>query len=149
MSDAIPIIRLKRLWWIGPLTVLASVIGVLIVRTAAVAILRPEPQPMSLGWGAPIGFTFILVSGAAGVFALIVRFAKNPIRAYQIVALVVLMLSFLPDIAYGGSTITGASWPSRSNSAGQPASGSAPPWKKSPPWRKRSICRPMRMTPPV
>ena len=111
MSEAISLIRLKRLWWVGPLTVLTSIIGVLIVRTAAVGILHPEPQPMSLGWGAPIGFTLILVSGAVGVFALIARFAKNPIRTYQIIALVVLLLSLLPDIAYAGSSITGASWP--------------------------------------
>jgi hypothetical protein len=104
-------IRLKRLWWAGPLTVLAAIFGVLIVRIAAVAILRPDPQPMSLGWGAPIAFTLILVSGAVGVFAIVARFAKNPFRTYQVIALVVLLLSFLPDLAYAGSSIPGASWP--------------------------------------
>jgi hypothetical protein len=111
MPSSVASLRLKRLWWIGPLTILAAVFGVLIVRIAAVAILHPDPQPMSLGWGAPIGFTVILVGGAVAVFALVARFAKNPLRTYQTISLVVLLLSLVPDLAYGGSSIPGASWP--------------------------------------
>ena len=42
-------LQLKKLWWAGPLTVLAAIVGVLIVRVLAVAILRPDPLPISLG----------------------------------------------------------------------------------------------------
>lgn len=104
-------VQLRRLLWVGPLAILASVIGVLIVRIIAVAILQPNPQPMSLGWGAPIMFTVVLVAGAVLVFALVARFARNPIRTYQIIAFIVLLLSFLPDVAYAQSSMPGASWP--------------------------------------
>jgi len=111
MSDTRSPIQLRKLLWVGPLAVAASVIGVLIVRMIAVAILQPNPQPMSLSWGPPIIFTVVLVAAAVVVFALVARFIKNPIRTYQIIALVVLILSFLPDVAYGSSQMPGASWP--------------------------------------
>jgi hypothetical protein len=104
-------VQIKKLLWVGPLTVVASILGVLIVRIIAVALLRPNPQPMSLGWGAPIIFTTVLCSGAVLVFALVAKFAKKPVRTYQIIALVALLLSFLPDFAYAGSGMPGASWP--------------------------------------
>ena len=104
-------IKLGRLWWAGPLTILASMVGVLIVRVIAVAILQPNPTPMSLGWVLPPLFTFILVTGAVLVFALVARFATNPIRTYQIIAFVFLLVSLLPDIGFARSTMPGASWP--------------------------------------
>jgi hypothetical protein len=105
-------LQLKKLWWAGPLTVLAAIAGVLIVRVIAVAILQPDPLPISLGWIAPIAFTLVLCTGAVIVFALVGRFAKNPLRTYQIIAFVVLLLSLLPDMAYAGSGMPGANWSS-------------------------------------
>ena len=104
-------IELRRLWWVGPLTILASILGVLIVRVIAVAILRPDPTPMSLGWVMPVIFTFVLVTGAVLVFALVSRFAATPIRTYQIIAFVFLLISFLPDIGFARSPMPGANWP--------------------------------------
>ena len=104
-------IELRRLWWVGPLTILASILGVLIVRVIAVVILRPDPTPMSLGWVMPVIFTFVLVTGAVLVFALVSRFAANPIRTYQIIAFVFLLISFLPDIGFARSPMPGANWP--------------------------------------
>jgi FtsH-binding integral membrane protein len=104
-------IKLGRLWWTGPLTILAAMLGVLIVRVIAVAILRPNPTPMSLGWALPTLFTFILVTGAVLVFALVARFAKNLIRTYQTIAFVFLLISLLPDIGFARSSMPGASWP--------------------------------------
>src|ERR1700690_3304158 len=111
MSKSKPQIQLRRLIWLGPLTILASIPGVLIGGVIAVAILRPDPAPMSLGWVLPTLFTFVLVSGAVLVFALVARFAKNPIRTYQIVAFVFLLISFLPDIGFARSPMPGANWP--------------------------------------
>jgi hypothetical protein len=111
MSKSKPQIQLRRLLWVGPLTVLASILGVLIVRVIAVAILRPDPAPMSLGWLMPTLFTFVLVTGAVLVFALIARFARNPIRTYQIIAFIFLLISFLPDIGFAQSPMPGANWP--------------------------------------
>ena len=45
------------------------------------------------------------------VFALVSRFTAKPIRTYQIIAFVFLLLSFLPDIAYPQSHMRGANWP--------------------------------------
>jgi len=104
-------VRLGRLLWLGPLTILASILGVLIVRVIAVAILRPDPAPLSLGWVMPTLFTLVLVTGAVLVFALVARFAKNPIRTYQMIALVFLLLSFLPDVGFARSPMSGANWP--------------------------------------
>ena len=104
-------IELRRLLWVGPLTILASILGVLIVRVIAVAILQPDPTPMSLGWVMPVIFTFVLVTGAVLVFALVSRFAATPIRTYQIIAFVFLLISFLPDIGFARSPMPGANWP--------------------------------------
>lgn len=111
ISNSVSKVRLGRLIWLGPLTVLASIAGVLIVRVLAVAILQPDPTPMSLGWVLPTVFTLILVTGAVLVFAVVVRFAKNPIRIYQIIALSFLLLSFLPDIGFAQSSMPGGNWP--------------------------------------
>jgi hypothetical protein len=111
MSNTNSEINLRKLWWAGPLTVLAAILGVLVVRVLAVAILQPDPMPMALGWGAPILFTLVLVSGAVLVFALVGRFAKRPLRTYQIIAFVVLLLSLVPDVLYASAPIPGASWP--------------------------------------
>jgi Family of unknown function (DUF6069) len=111
MSRSASKVRLRRLFWLGPLTILASIVGVLIVRVLAVVILHPNPTPMSLGWVLPIIFTFILVTGAVLVFAITARFAKDPIRTYQIIAFAFLLLSFLPDIGFARSPMPGASWP--------------------------------------
>jgi len=106
-----PKVQVRRLLWVGPLTILASILGVLIVRVVAVAILQPDPTPISLGWVVPAISTFVFVTGAVLVFALVSRSAANPIRTYQIIAFVVLLLSFLPDIAYPQSHMRGANWP--------------------------------------
>ena len=44
-----PNVHLHQLLWVGPLTILASILGVLIVRVIAVSILKPDPTPISLG----------------------------------------------------------------------------------------------------
>ena len=111
MSNSSSSLDLRRLLWLGPLTVVASILGVLVVRVIAVAVLRPDPMPISLSWALPSLFTAVLATAAVVVFGLVARFAKNPLRTYQIVAFVALLISFLPDLGYAGSRIPGASWP--------------------------------------
>jgi len=104
-------VQLKKLWWAGPLTVLAAIVGVLIVRAIAMAIL---PSPYAPGLAMlmlPIILTLILCTGAVLVFALVGRFAKHPIRAYLIISSIFLVISFLPDIAAVSAPFPGASWP--------------------------------------
>jgi hypothetical protein len=104
-------IQLKKLWWAGPLTVLAAIIGVLIVRAISMAAL---PAPYAPGLAMimlPIILTFILCTGAVLVFALVGRFAKNPVRTYLIISSIFLVISFLPDFAAVSAPFPGAGWP--------------------------------------
>ena len=106
-----PTVQLRRLLWVGPLAFLASVLGVLIVRVIAVAILQPDPIPLSLGWIIPIVSTFVFVTGAVLVFALVSRFAADPIRTYQTIAFIVLLLSFVPDVVFVQVHFLNSTWP--------------------------------------
>ena len=104
-------VQLRKLLWVGPLTVLASILGVLIVRVVAVAILQPDPIPLSLGWVIPIISTIVFVIGAVVVFALVSRYAVNPIRTYQVIALIVLLLTFVPDVIFVQVHFLNSTWP--------------------------------------
>lgn len=106
-----PSIQLKKLWWAGPLTVLASIVGVLIVRSVATAILPPPYAPGLALIMIPIVLTFVLCTAAVLVFALAARFAKNPVRTYIIISSIFLLISFLPDIAAVSMPMPGAGWP--------------------------------------
>ena len=110
MTTASPV-QLKKLWWVGPITVLASVIGVLIVRAIAMAFLNPPYAPGLAMIMIPIVLTVVLCTAAVVVFALVGRFAKNPIRTYIIISAVFLVISFLPDIAVVSAPMPGAGWP--------------------------------------
>lgn len=104
-------IRLKKLWWAGPLTVFASIVGVLIVRAIAMAILTPPYAPGLEMIMIPIILTVVLCTAAVVVYALVGRYAKNPVRTYIIISSVFLVISFLPDIAAVSAPMPGAGWP--------------------------------------
>jgi hypothetical protein len=104
-------IQMKKLWWVGPLTVLAAVIGVLIVRSIAMAILPPPYAPGLAMIFIPIVLTVILCTAAVAVYALVTRFTKNPVRTYIVISSVFLVISFLPDIAVASAPMPGAGWP--------------------------------------
>ena len=104
-------IQMKKLWWVGPLTVLTALVGVLIVRATAMTIL---PSPYAPGLAIiflPIVLTLVLCTGAVLVFALVGRFAKNPVWTFLIIASVFLVISFLPDLAVVAAPFPGAGWP--------------------------------------
>jgi hypothetical protein len=104
-------IQLKKLWIIGPLTVLASIVGVLIVRAIGRAVLTPPFAPGLEMIGIPIILTLLLCTAAIIVFALVARFAKNPARTYIIISSIFLLVSFLPDVAVASAPMPGAGWP--------------------------------------
>jgi len=103
-------IELKKLWWVGPLTVLSAIIGVLIVRAIARMILQPPYAPGLAMIALPIVLTLILCAAAVIVFALVGRFAKKPVRTYLIISIIFLLISFLPDIAVVSAPFPGAGW---------------------------------------
>jgi uncharacterized protein DUF6069 len=104
-------IQLKKLWWAGPLTVIAAIVGVLIVRAIAMAILPAPYAPGLAMLMLPVILTLILCTGAVLVFALVGRFAKNPVRTYFIISAIFLVISFLPDLAAVSAPFPGAGWP--------------------------------------
>jgi uncharacterized protein DUF6069 len=104
-------IQLKKLWWAGPLTVVAAILGVLIVRAIAMAILTAPYAPGLAMLMLPVILTLILCTGAVLVFALVGRFAKNPVRTYLIISAIFLVISFLPDLAVVSAPFPGAGWP--------------------------------------
>jgi Family of unknown function (DUF6069) len=89
---------LRKLVWVGPLTIVVAVLVNLVIRTIAVAF-----------FGVPNGFTYLqapLVIGSTVVFLLLAqaafilvgRFVHRPVRFYRILALVALFVSFLNPI---------------------------------------------------
>lgn len=88
-----------RLWWVGLLTIVASVVANVLVRLLAVATLdiSPDFEPLS-GYVHVIRLTAFGVLGAIIVFALLARFARRPILMFKRIAAVVLVLSFVPTV---------------------------------------------------
>src|SRR5262245_59290416 len=89
----------RRLLWVGPLTIIVAVIANQVVQLLALSLFNISPEFPPLQSGPPVAFTIMGVLGAVIVFAIVGRLARRPIRLFRRIALVVLLLSFLPDIA--------------------------------------------------
>ncbi|MBA3948063.1 MAG: hypothetical protein H0X37_26380 [Herpetosiphonaceae bacterium] len=90
-------VAFRRLAWVEPLTIVAAAIGTLVIRTLAVALLDVG-NFLPLSFAPPLAFTVIGVLGAVITFALIGRFARQPIVLFKRLALGVLVVSFVPNI---------------------------------------------------
>src|SRR5258708_7402823 len=102
-------VDLRRLWWVGPLTILAAIVAVLAVRVVAFAVLDLSPEFLPLAWGALIVFTLVLVAAGVLVFAVVARLATRPIQMYSRIALGALIVSMIPDLWLPGGS-PGATW---------------------------------------
>jgi hypothetical protein len=91
-------IVISRLVWAGPLAIVAAIVANIVIQQIAVAVLQPDPQFMPLTLPVPIVFTLVGVLGAVIVYALVARFASRPVRLFRRIALVTLLISFIPDI---------------------------------------------------
>ena len=109
MTGSHAAINLRRLWWVGPLTILAAIAAVLAVRVIAFAVLDLSPEFLPLQWSALIVFTTVLVAAAVLVFAAAARLATRPIQMYRRIALVALGASMIPDLWLPGGS-PGATW---------------------------------------
>jgi hypothetical protein len=96
----------RRVFWVGPLTIVTSVIAVLAVREVAMWMIHPPPRFEPLTVGPPIFDTILGCVGAILVFACL-----DSVRTYRRVAAVVLILSFIPDVLLATSHEMGATWP--------------------------------------
>lgn len=108
--DAEPI-NLKRLFWVGPLTVFSSAVAVFLIRAIAVAILKPAAGFMPLSMETPVVDTVALSAAAVFVFLAECRYALEPVREYRALALKVFAISLLPDVALAMLHWFGGGWP--------------------------------------
>ena len=83
---------------VGALTVAVAVTVNVVIRTIAVSVLGIGAGFTALDLGPTVAFTVVGVTGAVAVFGLILRFARRPVRLFGRVALVVLMISLVPDV---------------------------------------------------
>ena len=90
--------NLRKLFWVGPLTVVTANLAVLAVRLVAAAVLTLPAEFPPLMPGALIFFTTVLVTIAVLVFTAVVRWAAEPLRMYKRIALVALIVSLVPDL---------------------------------------------------
>ena len=106
-----PELRLERLLWAGPLTVLASVLAVSLIRAVAVAIVRPAVRFFPLSPGLPVFDTVVFASAAVLVFVKFCRYNPDPVRDYRRLAVRILLISFVPDLLIGLRGFFGGGWP--------------------------------------
>ena len=88
----------RRLLWVGPLALVASLVATVLIRTIAVAAFDVPSELESLRIGAVILLTIVGVVGAVAVFAVISKWARRPVQLYLKIAVVALLLSWVPDI---------------------------------------------------
>jgi hypothetical protein len=93
-----------RVAFVGPAAVVGSGLATMLVYYACDTVVRYDPDFLELGSAIGDGiFTAVLAIGAVLVYAALLRFARNPVRAFTIVAAVVLVLSLIPDFTIAAS----------------------------------------------
>jgi len=95
-----------RLLWVGPLTIVASIAA---VRSVALRLVSRPARFAPLYIGPPIVDTAVLVAAAIIVFAFVAGTASHPLCLYRRIALVALVVSFIPDLLLPGRW-PGATW---------------------------------------
>jgi hypothetical protein len=90
------------LWRAAGIALIASVVINELIRVAAVALLNIDAGFLPLTMTGPvIMFTVFGIVGATLVYWLLARFTKSPDRIFTTIALIVLLLSFIPNILTG------------------------------------------------
>ena len=89
---------IRKLVWVGPLTILVAVLFNLVIRTLAVAFFGVSAGFTYLQAPFVIGSTVVFLVLALVAFLLVGRFARRPVRFYRVLALVALVVSFLNPV---------------------------------------------------
>ena len=105
-------VSLKRLLWAGPLAIIAALIANGLIRALVLAVMDVPADFIPLQSPSAYALTFVGVLGAVIAFAIVGRLSRRPVRTFQIIAVIVLILSFLPDIGLLASGAPGATLPS-------------------------------------
>jgi len=103
-------IESPRFLWVAALTVAVSVVAAMVVREVAVRVLHPRPTFAPLAVRPPVLDTVICVIVAIFVFVKVSSNAES-VWPWRYVATVVLVLSFIPDMALARSHEMGGGWP--------------------------------------
>src|SRR5690242_4131635 len=85
----------RKLIWVGPLTIVATAIVNLLIRTVAVASFGVAESFQYLQAGSVIGSSVVFVLLALLALWLVNRLTRRPIQFYRILALVALVVSYL------------------------------------------------------
>ena len=90
----------RRLYWVGPMTVVAATLAVWVVQHIFLFILPPLPEFSGriLSSIEPALFTAVLVTLAVFVFAWVAEMASRPLRTFRRIALGALIVSCLPNV---------------------------------------------------
>lgn len=110
MPDESTHVDSRRMLWLGPLTISASIVAVQAVRVVAIRVVHPSPRFLPLTPGPPILDTILGCLGAILVFGMMVFYPAS-VRTWRRVALAVLFVSFLPDVLLAKSHEMGGGWP--------------------------------------
>jgi hypothetical protein len=96
-------VALRKLVWVGPLTIIIATLVNLVIRTIAVAFFGVPDGFTYLQAPFVIGSTVVFLVLALVAFILVGRFARRPVGFYHILALVAVFVSFLnPVMALAG-----------------------------------------------
>ena len=87
------------LWKIGLTASVLSAIANLALMLVTKPLLSVAQTFGPLTAGPIVAWSFIGTFGAVGVYALIKKWSASPKRVFNIVAVIVLLLSFIPDVA--------------------------------------------------
>ncbi|NOX61328.1 MAG: hypothetical protein GXP42_05195 [Chloroflexi bacterium] len=111
MSSNTANVNASQIWKAALAAIIVSIIGNLVVRSVALALFQipPEFEPFQIPRIAI--FTIAGVIGAALVFAWVARGSTEPYARFRKIAIIVLVLSFLPDVGLVLGGIPGATWP--------------------------------------
>jgi hypothetical protein len=86
---------------VGLATVVAAVVANVLVYFLGIAVVTVDPRFIVLTTVQPtIMFTLVPAIGAVLLYAVLLRFASNPARLFTWIAVVGLVVSLIPDLAY-------------------------------------------------
>jgi hypothetical protein len=102
-----------KLWWVGLLAIGAAVLANLAAAALFQAVLRPDPAFLPLSYGPVAFFTVIGGLGAVAVYAIVGRFSRQPLSLYRRIALIVMVVSCIPDVLmpFQPAAFPGINWP--------------------------------------
>ena len=89
---------LRKLVWVGPLTIVVAALVNLVIRSVAVAFFGVPGGFTDLQAPVVIGSTIVFLLLALLAFVLVGRFAGHPVWFYRMLALDALLVSFLNPI---------------------------------------------------